>query len=214
MEKNTAAFPAVLEPPRAIGVNEVRTPVMDEFGRQSARIDRWCQLWAADPETHYWRANGDTSGQLERFLNAYLVDTGMGEYIDGRFEKFTLTVAYDAKVRSQIDVRRRIVETASSGEPIFPVRSIALCEFVEQNEPAGWLTGVEWSRILQELRPLIEEEKRIKNGERALIANKNRRMTQAHADAENPTASLAAGISAGVAAALAELGIKPKQARL
>jgi hypothetical protein len=69
----------------------------------------------------------------------------------------------------------------------------------------------EWRGILKELAPVIALEKKITAQESADHEARRVEGAEAKLAQSNPTAHLANGIAAGVAQALASLGIEPKQ---
>ena len=195
--------------------NEGDNAPLDAFGVFEAALDRWSPLLRfVDEEgdsTNYFREIGDTSEFQYRAVHANLCGSPAGEYTDLLLEKFLPGMAYDAKAKKQIHIRRRVITHSASGEPIFPAMTIAACEFVDRFEPAGdWLSKSEWSNIKAELKPIIDREKSVKAGERGAASERHARAGRAQEARDNPSEFMERGISEGIAQALKALGLTGK----
>ncbi|MCX6893718.1 MAG: hypothetical protein NTX51_19690 [Verrucomicrobia bacterium] len=104
--------------------------------------------YCSDEAENYFRRVGATDDPvLYRVININLVGAPGGEYCDFTLEKFILGTAYDVTTRQRVNVRRRVVQHAPSGEPILPISTCACCEFVSLYEPAGWMTLDGWGNL-------------------------------------------------------------------
>ncbi|MCX6922442.1 MAG: hypothetical protein NT154_04400, partial [Verrucomicrobia bacterium] len=141
--------------------------------------------------------------------------TPSGEkYVQFRVEKFIPTTAFNAATKSQIEVRRRVITYSASGEPYFPEFGIPAVDFEAQFEADGWQGQAEAVEMHRELGPTIERETAARQGEQAAIAERNARAGSRARNADNPQAELASAISAGIATALAELGLAKKGGKI
>jgi hypothetical protein len=134
-----------------------------------------------------------------------------GDYRQVALDFCELVTAKDIEGKQYIARKRKILKSPD-GDPIFPSAQMSLWKFCETFEPDwNWITKSEWAAIVESCAPVLEADKRAELGDAAHRKVAQEQWQQA-ADAKlNPHGTLAAGIAAGVAQALAELGVSPKK---
>jgi hypothetical protein len=143
----------------------------------------------------HWIRKSEPESKVRYALLSSLVKIGKGSTLRCAFsvDVFVPSLASDPTTKMLVEVRTRETGRAPSGEVIHPGFMFDAWRWCEEFVPdRQWMTSSEWQTILDELAPTIARDK-------------------AWAAADNPTGHLAAGIAAGVAQALASLGIEPKQ---
>jgi hypothetical protein len=196
---------------QGISQNESTDSPLDCESRFDEHKTRWALLLRyLDANEKYFVKLGEEKSEFRfRIVGSTIVFAPSGsDYLDLQLEKFMPAVAFDKETRKQVSVRRRIVTHSETGEPIYPVASVAAWKFCADYIPEeSWMSRSEWSAMLAELAPLVSAEKSIQEGERAFIIERNRLAEERARAAASPTSELAAGIAAGVAQALKSMGL-------
>jgi len=195
------------QPAKSMAVNEHVDAAMDDVGRVIFELDKFNHLERFGDDVG-WRIRGDNSEFCDRLISLTLCYAPNGQgYVDAHVERCIPTRAFDAKAKLEITVFRRIVSHSSAGEAILPLRTEPAYVFGETHVPPGF-SDADWDLTLKEHAALYAEQRAIKAGEIAAIAERNSASQRARAQMADPSGTLAAGISAGIAEALRQLGIK------
>lgn len=193
------------EPPTSIGTNEGpgMGGLVDGLELQHGKF----QKFRLEDEELYWQANENAGEFWQRVVGVSATVTRTGVFYGSlMIETFLLSEAYDSARREKVLIRRRIVGRSLLGEPIYPVRWASRWKFLLHNHPDPQkVAASEYERLLKDHADVIAEEQRVCLEDDASAAAANAIAARARLAAENPTAALAAGISEGVAAALAQL---------
>lgn len=116
--------------------------------------------------------------------------------------------------RELVEVRRRRVGMTPLGEKIFPQRMIEMWRLCEEFEPdfdgQRRITRSEWSQILDGLAETLNADKADYEAEVAARQRRHDEYIEQQNFAKNPGSQMAAAIAQGVAAAMAEMGLKAK----
>jgi hypothetical protein len=213
MSDRLDAPPELQNAPKSIAYNESPDGMpFDDGGMIEFERAKWDEPIYKYGEDAAWRVIGDDSEFREHIFGLILVNyTPSGQaYGYVNVERFIPSVAYDKKSRQEIQVRRRILSYAPSGEVIYPTRTEPCFKFLRTHLPPNF-TLAEWQPTLRRYKALCDEQERIYNEELAVIADRQARTAQAMAQAREPNVGLASAIAQGVAQALKDLGVTPKK---
>jgi hypothetical protein len=117
----------------------------------------------------------------------------------------------DPATSKMAEVWTRKIEKTAEGVAIFPEFHIAGWQFFEEYEPdfsSNRVTASEWQSLLRDHAAVLSRFKTSSALGAQQRAAESEKIRQAAAARMNPTASLAAGIAAGVAEALVAMGLK------
>jgi hypothetical protein len=163
-------------------------------------------------DRHWLRSSEPNSKQRFAIVGQHgAIDKRGGVRCRFTVDVFIPSTASDPKTKKLITVRNRTIGRASDGSPIYPGFQIDAWKFCLEFVPElTWMTASEWRSVLAELAPTIARDQAAAAADGHAVAVTREKAQQAAAAADNPSAHLATGIAAGVAQALASLGVEPK----
>jgi len=216
--KNTIMPTSTQEPPppKFLTADEDQGPPGLTVDQQlEAMLSRWDCILQFDAK--HWTRNSEPNSALRyAILHQYVIGgfsgpTGVSFLVD----VFTPAVATDAKTKKLIPVRRHAIKTSPTGERCPVAFTIPAVQFIAQYHPEeSWMKAGEWRDTLDFLAPTIKLETELQAREAEDGRIRDTEAQEARLARENPTKHLAAGISAGIAQALRELGIERKEGAL
>ena len=197
----------------ARNISPTQPPITAE-GQRELRFAGWGGLlrWI-DSNERPWQRLGDESAYFCYPLSATLAFVAASEdaIIQLFCERAKPVQELDAEGRS-ITVRVRDVPLSAAKEPIYPTFFISAHRFLKEYRPAGgWMSETEWCKLQEELAAIGAHEAALDEQEEAHRRQEEAKIKQAAAAKLNPSGELGAAIAAGVAQALAELGLTPEK---
>lgn len=194
---------------RPTGTNVQTGEAITDEQRRENEIDNWIELLRY--EDKFWLDPKEKSNVRYAIDGTSIAIGGGGIRTVFSIDAFTPGVVVDNATKKNRQVRNRIIGRSDEGQPVYSGFLMDAFVFVQKYEPdPSWMSPSEFKNILKRLQPTIEKDARLAKAEKAEIEQRNLKQAQMIAARENPSGHLAAGIAAGIAEALRELGLQPK----
>ena len=163
-------------------------------------------------EGKHWRKNSEPDSEVRYAIaGQHIVVGGGGKRVAFYCDSFKPTTAFDIRTRRTVDVRLRRIGKSPDGQPVYPSFTCDAWRWCQDYTPdPSWMTATEWQGVLKELAPTIARDKALALGETQSHREREAQFAQSEAARRNPTSELGRAIAEGVASALAQLGLKPK----